>query len=276
MTTLVAWSSVDGKGSPSAVHLCSDSRYTWDEHGKLRCDSGRKIFFSTKQPDLFAYAGNVGIPDSVFGQICRDIDESHSFRFDSRADLRMERYKAALDRAHAVQPFDPRTSIIYATRDGEGIDARFYAWVIKYEVQEVGGIERLLEINQSESDIIEILGTGGRPLRDIYAQKKRSPQGGSSRAVFWSLLDSLRSGTDSRSGGPPQAACLNRTDAAKPVGFKYNDLYYVLGRSVNPEEIARMEEAGSAEFRNEHFEFISPITGEPRSNAQRYREGKRR
>ena len=64
-TSLVVWVRVDSRG-PASLHLASDSRISWGEPKTgshlIFGTFERKVFASTRHPDIFGYCGDVAFP----------------------------------------------------------------------------------------------------------------------------------------------------------------------------------------------------------------------
>lgn len=260
MTTLISWIGVDPRG-PSSIYLASDSRISWGNSSHW--DNGRKLFASRKRPEIFGYCGDVLFPTQVLGQLIEQIDQSILFTRGEPFDERAQIVRAALERALFAAPRDQRRvfQVIYASRESEGMNSRFRVCRIDWNQSRNWNMADLELPNHS--GLITGIGTGAAANANWYYQWQRSAVARTSRSVFGAFCDSLCSGEDPLSGGPPQLVGVYRAGSAKSFGIISDGKRYLNGQVVSPSGAFE-----HIEWRNELFERCDGNTMELLSGAQ--------
>lgn len=259
MTSLIAWIGVDSRG-PSSVYLASDSRITWPTNGTW--DRARKLFACSRYPHLLAYCGEVLFPSQTLGQITEMIDHGVLLKDSDSAEASIERIAAAIADAYRSYPAAAKANLefLHSMRAGEGSLSRFLLERIRLNNEGKSDIEVIPVPDQSR--VIAILGTGRGSIETHLARWEKSDAGGTSRASFSAFCDSLKSGDDQFSGGPPQLVGLWRKAAGKTFGMVWKDRCFFYGSPV--------DEGSSGDIRwyNELFEICDPTTRKRRPTVQ--------
>jgi hypothetical protein len=149
------------------------------------------------------------------------------FPTDATPEERLRLIVEALERssAHYPQSETREFTILYGTRTSEGMPGKFNL----YQVDYAGGknvSQKEIPIPQ-KSGILARLGSGGDQFRKHLDRWEKSDVGGTSRAVFSSFADFLKSGDDPKTGGPPQLTGLfrkHRRTLGAPTGFALEGL----------------------------------------------------
>jgi hypothetical protein len=263
MTTFVCWKSVDDIGCET-LNLCADSRFR-DGTGKT-WDRGRKLFFSSEHPDVFGFVGEVLPPQTVLGQLIEAIDSSSLGTRSANPFLRLTNYKSHLDATIGTYPLTKSVEVLFATRDDRSALKSLHMWSILFNPGESSGKVKLVPVGGSKSGLIMASGTGAKAFNAAYAMVRSKPQGHTSRAVYWAFMDLLSASVDPYTGGPPQLVRLGNKGSAIPVGVSYGGERFVLGFELHRKQLA---ETQIKDWHDELYQFIDPVTGEPRSNAQK-------
>lgn len=257
MTTLIAWVGADQRG-PASIRLAADSRISWNLlNGSVdkTWDFGKKLFASHNGPDIVGYCGDVLFPTQTLGQIFELIDRGVFFRTDTTPEERLRLIVEALERsaAHYPQSETREFTLLYGTRTSEGMPGKFTL----YKVDFAGGknlYKQEIPIPQ-KSGILAMLGSGGNQFKKHLDRWEKSDVGGTSRAVFSSFADFLKSGDDLKSGGSPQLTGLFRTGPARAFGMIWKECRFLGGM-----ELGDSEANSKVEWYNEQFEICDPRT----------------
>jgi hypothetical protein len=242
MTTLIAWVGADQRG-PASIRLAADSRISWslpNGSAQKTWDFGKKLFASHNDPDIVGYCGDVLFPTQTLGQIFELIDRRVFFPTGATPEEKLRLIVEALERssAHYPQSETREFTLLYGTRTSEGMSGKFNL----YEVDYAGGKNvstKKIPIPQ-KSGILARLGSGRDPFKKHLDRWEKSDVGGTSRAVFSSFADSLKSGDGLKSGGPPQLTGLFREGPARAFGIVWNECRFWEGwRSVTPRRTQR-------------------------------------
>jgi hypothetical protein len=260
MTTLVSWIGVDSR-SPSSVYIASDSRISWGPHQVW--DHGRKVFASSRYPDIWGYCGDVLFPSLVMGQIVDSIDALAILEANDVADRKHNKVVTALKMAFATYPASEKRSfsILHCSRNCEGMESEFFAWETSWNPTD-GWVDSPVHI-PTESGMLVARGSGGEQFNKWNFELKRSEIGGTSRAVFQAITIGLTSAQDPLSGGPPQLVGLYRKGAGKSFGIVWNNECWIHGMRVVPGIVTQ-----DLEVRNELFERCSCETKQILPGAQ--------
>ncbi len=258
MTSLIAWVGVDNRGAAS-LYFASDSRISWP--GKEMWDHGRKLFACRRRPHIFGYCGDVLFPTQTLSQITEMIDSdliasesvsSYAERIVSILESAFRTYPSA-----AKQKFD----VLYCMREGEHMQSRFH---VRQITLDTSGSAKILPFQlPSQSEVLAILGSGSQSVQARLDEWAASDSRGTSRAVFSAFCDSLRSGADPLSGGPPQLVGLWRKSPPQTFGMIWQQRRYFYGLEAS----APTSQDGVQWF-NDLFEICDPITLARKPGAQ--------
>jgi hypothetical protein len=261
MTSLISWIGVDSRGAASA-YFASDSRITWS--GASVWDHGRKLFVCRRYPHIFAYCGEVLFPTQTLSQIIELIDSDLLISAIDTVDSCAEKVTSIMESALKAYPMTARGKfdVLYCIREGEGLSSRFHLRRITFDsapsqpcVSSIGIPDR--------SGAVAILGSGSQSLKKHLDQWTSSDVGGTSRAVFSAFCDSLQSGADPHSGGPPQLLGLWRRSAPQAFGIIWQKHRYFYGLEVDS-----FENLSEVRWYNDLFEICDPKTLTRKPDAQ--------
>lgn len=263
MTTIVCWKSVDGSGR-ATLNLCADSRFrdgvgnTWDR--------GRKLFFSSVHADVFGFVGEALPPQTALGQLVEAIDGSSLGPRSADPNQRLTNYKSHLDATIGTYPRTSSVEILFATRDDRSMAKPLCMWSIFFNPGAISGTISVVPTGISRSGLIGAFGSGAGDFRNVFTTVRSKPQGDTSRAVYWAFMDHLAAASDPYTGGPPQLVRLGNSGPAIPVGVSYSGKRFLLGCELN-----KLQLTGTRiiDWHDELYQFIDPVTGERRSNAQK-------
>lgn len=269
MTTLLSWVSYSDSGKathlPRAVYLASDSRITWGSAGR-RWEAGRKVFAPTTEPHLFGFCGDVVLPALVIGQIVSAIDAGVFFAADAVARDRHEAVLRAVERglARAVAAPTLNFTIHHLLRERGWPDTSFRAWNITYDAASSVCASAEIAIPKA-TEVVASSGSGHIAAKTHRERWHETEAEGRSRAILASFCDSIRSGNDPLSGGPPQLSAIYTKGAPSQIGM------YLDGRRfMNGLEVDVTPSLKNAEWRDCLGQQIDPITGKPEQGARRF------
>jgi hypothetical protein len=266
LTTLISWVSVDQRG-PAALYLASDSRITWGSQSR-RWDAGRKLFACGRHPDVFGYVGEVIFPSLVLGQVIEAADRGLIFADelgdpDDRHSKFVNIIKKSFCRRHNSPNYD--FQILHGSRSSPGLNCRFHIWLLSYSAHKELWRDEKINVSTVHSSLVLALGSGAQSAHFYDRHWKETGQGRTSRAVFWAFCETLRSGRDPLSGGPPQLVSLYRQAVPHTFGVVYEKKRYFHGLPLN-EGIAY----GAIEWRDELFQRVDGETMTLLAGAQRH------
>jgi hypothetical protein len=260
VTSLAAWSGVDSRG-PSSIYLVSDSRISWADTAS-HFDHGSKTFASAPTADIFSYCGDVLFPVIVLGQIESLITEGvlgfqHLSSEGREAEI-VKLVKATFETFPEKHrnPF----SILHASREGSGMDSRFRLWSLSWASR--GGWTHTEIEMRAKSVLLTTVGSGLQVVTG-WEDKWSRRMGSTSRGVFGSFCEAMRSSTDPNTGGAPQIARIYRQGEARHMGVIYQGKRYLRGMEVTDTMDLR-----SVEWRNELFELCDGTSMERMPTAQ--------
>ena len=260
MTALAGWVGVDRK--PSSVYLASDSRITFPTGGIW--DHGRKVFASSRYPEVLGYCGTALFPSQALARVTDLIDADVLFApFDGPGE-KVNKVRQCLKREFdQYSPADREDfTVVYCTREGEYMTSTFHiaqlactrsCWTSKWFSM------------PEKSDLIINLGSGADCLSKWYGYWSRTAHKGTSRSVFSAFCDCLASGAVSTVGGPPQLVGLYRKGPAKTFGVVYKGERYVLGSRMEASD-----QLSNVTWYNGAFEICDGATMELMPAAQRH------
>jgi hypothetical protein len=252
MTSLIAWIGVDSRGAASA-YFASDSRITWPGAGVW--DHGRKLFVCRRYAHVLGYCGDVLFPTQTIGQITEMIDSGLLTSPSDTVEECTEQIVSIM--ASAFKTYPPaakqRFDILYCMREGETIPSRFHLRQITFDPADAPRISPIKIPNRSAA--VAVLGSGSQSVCARLKDWASSDVGGTSRAVFSAFCDSLRSGVDPHSAGPPQLVGLWRKLPPRTFGMIWQQRRYFYG--VEVDTTATLNDV---RWYNELFEICSPDT----------------
>ncbi|EJM93088.1 hypothetical protein PMI34_01893 [Pseudomonas sp. GM74] len=260
MTTLISWVSVDHR-QPSAIYLASDSRFTWAD--KTHWNDGKKLYASTKHPEVFGFCGDVLFPAQILDKLCTKIDFEHVLSSDMSFEEKLEIVRAFISYGFTSYPRQAKNifEILYISRSGSGMRSQFYAGSVSWSGQ--GDVKAEVLKLPTVSGLIQYSGSGKKPLSNWYQKWKDSAIKDTSRSVFGAFCDSLASGEDPQSGGSPQLMGLYRVGLPKIIGVIWNGEKYISGSPLHAHECPV-----GIEWHNELFERCDAETLQPKKGAQ--------
>lgn len=261
MTTLISWVAVDQR-QPSAIYLASDSRFTWSD--KKNWDVGKKLYASTKYPEVFGFCGDVLFPAQILDKLCNKIDFEHVLSSEMVFEEKLEIVREFISESFSSYPRNARESfeIQYISRSGSGMKSQFHIGIISWSGQ--GDIDEEALNIPAASGLIRSSGSGKKPLSNWYYRWKKSDITDTSRSVFGAFCDSLSSDEDPLSGGSPQLIGLYRVGPPRMIGVVWKGEKYISGSPIQAGKCP-----AGIEWHNELFERCDPITLQPKKNAQR-------
>lgn len=229
MTTLISWISYD-QNKQASLYVASDSRLSWGN--KANWDSGRKIYCSSKHPEIIGYCGDVVFCSQIISQIITYIDSCDVFEKQSYSESRFSLINNLVQRSFGDYPKQfslDNFEIIYATREEK---YNFHAYLISWNKKYGWGWEKLNI--PDKTGLIIASGSGGSLFRKKYAADfLRSDIGGFSRSFYTCLCGHIHSQADLLTGGTPQMAGLFNKDPAKHHGILINNRRYIYGMEVD-------------------------------------------
>lgn len=267
MTSLMAWVGIDSRG-PSSVYLASDSRISWDSNSVW--DNARKLFASSKHPEVLSYCGDVLFPSQVLGQLTDMIDMGLLLDLDDDPSLKWIKLTQIIKDSLANYPkrIASAFTIAYCTRQFEGMDATFHMFKIRWSPR--AGWTSFPELSMPQvSGLIDSFGSGAKSIAKWNSYWQNTSERRTSRSMYGAFCDALSSGDDPRSGGAPQLVGLYRKDAAKTFGVIFHEQCYVLGVPVT--DTANLH---TIEWRNELFERCDGYTRQKLGEAQPHKRPK--
>lgn len=248
MTTLICWCGLDSRG-PSSLYVATDSRFSYPP--AFTWDNGRKISVSTHEPAILAFAGNV-----TFGQ--------NLLLASNIPTLSDDELEIKLSELSYGFPFGALngTVFVFARRIGSGMKSNFI--VTAHEYLDGSWNIKNHPIPTENSDIVCAYGSGKSiALRELRKWVGQDVSGRTSRSVFSSFCDALKSGQDRQTGGAPQLAAIYRKGPANEIGIIWNNELHLGGLSP-PSNI----ELASFQWHNDLFEVCDPGTLLRRTSAQ--------
>lgn len=269
MTTLLSWVSYSDTGEaphlPRAVYLVSDSRITWGSPDR-RWEAGRQVFAPAREPHLFGFCGDVVLPALILGQIISAIDAKVLFDGATapaeRHEIVFNAVERGVSRAIATPTMD--FTIHHLARERVWPDTSFRGWNIVYDTKSRACTSVEVSIPDA-TEVIASFGSGHVAAKAHRGRWQGSEAAGRSRAIFSAFCDSVRSGDDPLSGGPPQLAALYTKGAPAQIG-----LYLEGRRVINGLEVNATASLRNSEWRNELGQSVDPLTGERAAGARRF------
>lgn len=250
MTSIAIWAGVDQRG-PSSLHIASDSRLSWGSTATW--DHGRKTFASTRTPDIFGYCGDVVYASILLSQFVSALDlggySNSGERFAALSQLAKTTW--------AVYPknlLENQFSLVHGMRDGHGMKASFVVNVLKWSDRH-GWSEESFSAPTQSSQLILNMGSGRAAVDSAMSEWAKSTAGGTSRAVYSSFVQAVRSGQDPGSGGSTQLVSLLRIGNGRTNGIVFEGRRYMSGLPVSGESFD-----DDVKWYNEYFERCDGTT----------------
>lgn len=269
MTTLQSWISYSDTGEspqlPRAVYLASDSRITWGAADR-RWEAGRKVFAPNVEPHLFGFCGDVVLPALIIGQVVSAIDAGVLFSTATPSDERHEAVLRAVERGVASAISTPTLdfAIHHLQRERAWPETCFRAWSIFYNSSQRTCTSREVAIPLT-TGVVGSFGSGRQVAQAHYERWQSTEAVGRSRAILASFCDSVRSGEDPLSGGPPQLAALYTNGPPVQIGMFIGGRRYMNGLEVDVGANLL-----NAEWRDCLGQEVDPQTGGVARGARRF------
>ncbi|WP_233841476.1 hypothetical protein [Dyella sp. 2HG41-7] len=261
MTSLLAWLSVDSSG-PSALYFASDSRITWANSEVW--NSCKKVFASQKEPEIFAFYGDVLFPCLALSQVVSLIDAGVLYAGHEQPDERFAKVADLVERLYDDFPVAQKSafSIVHGIRSGLRKASHFH--VSQLECSDGGKFDRKSLALPTSSSAIAAFGSGAVYVRKVADRWKKSDVGGTSRSIFSGFVEAVVESEDPFTGGMPQFAVVERSSCGQYIGFVSGGHRFVSGVKTQT-ELNLMQ----IKWRNEAFEMCDPLTGNLLHGAQR-------
>lgn len=259
MSIVVAWAGADNHGVTSA-YIVADSRVTWSGR-TFTYDACRKVFCSSKYPEIIGYCGDVLFPSIVINQLMELIDSGFLFDPLDGCRRRFEVFKNKLisefqKYRHAPGVAASSFEIVYVNREiGDRDYLPFNCYVATWNHTDGWKVKTV--IISEVSAVVAVLGSGKTDFQSAYETVLRRTQKGTSRAVFHAFVQTLTAAKSQSYGGPPQLVGLYRkpNSCGLNFGIIYNRKRYVLGTQV-----LRARNYDVLEWRNKYFELCDGNT----------------
>lgn len=251
MTVLIAWAGVDARG-PASLYLASDSRISW--FNGQAWDLGRKLFLTRTKAHILGFYGDVVFPSQVLAQMVDLIDSELIFASDASPSFCIQQIVESVTASLTEYPESASRDfgIVHGMRQGELMECGFHLSTVNFKNRVTGPIQQV-EIGH-QSDVLVALGSGTSSFRESMDRWTRSDVGGTSRAVFSALADSIRGGQDPNTGGPPQLVVIYRKGPARACGVVWQRKRWVLGKEVGSDVNLR-----GTKWHNDLFEVVNPV-----------------
>jgi hypothetical protein len=263
MTSLVCWIGVDSRG-PTSLYLASDSRISWGKDAVW--DTGRKVFSTSRSPDLFGYVGQVDFPTLALAQLVDVADAGSLFPEGTSCGDRRSAFFTALQSQFASYPARRCEcfTIVHAGREDCDMRARFAI----HELSWTGSSWDEAESQPpGTSGIVKVWGSGTKPVHKWYDRWSATRQSGAtSRSVFSAFCEALAQGEDPYTGGAPQLVSVVRRGNGEPIGVVQDGRKYLFGLPVTV-----VNGTNALEWRNSLFERCDGHTGRRFPDAQAHR-----
>jgi len=186
------------------------------------------LFVSSRFPDVFGYSGDVQFPTLALRQTLDRIEQGFLLTPNDNSAERHALICRELETAYRSYPAHGanRSTILHFSRDGSGKHARFSLWKIEWSRDFP---IRSTSLSLPTTSVIgETAGTGWKVLIDRNEEWKKD-QGRTARGIFSSFCDSLESGKDPKSAGPPQLVALYPNFSSRVFGIVWRDQRYLAG-----------------------------------------------
>lgn len=142
--------------------------------------------------------------------------------------------------------------VLHGLRFSSGMSTGFRLWTLTYNAARKTWEDSEVVVPTDQSGLVCAFGSGASVLKSEVQSILKTPQGQTSRAVFWSFCDALESNVDPLTGGAPQLVGIYRKDAAQSFGIVYDGENYFQGMRLNPD--VRSEDI---EWRDRDFQRVN-------------------
>jgi hypothetical protein len=268
MTSLASWVGIDARG-PASIYIASDSRITWGGPSR-KWDSAKKTFCSLRFPIVFGFCGDVFVPTQIVSSIIELIDQGilvlsgDVFRKTSHIKSAIENMQSEM-----YSPEMHSYSLLIGFREGEGFrESHFDAARISFDKDASKFTFECIDLYREKSFLIFADGSGSDSIFKYHERWEKSPQGGTSRAIYSAFCDALESKADQLSGGAPQIVGLYRIGPGRLFGVMYKHNLYIGGKPVTADNRVDV-----IEWRDQLFQRIDPATKELFEGAQEHTRG---
>lgn len=251
MTTLVAWIGVDSR-RPSSAYIASDSRLSWPTGGTW--DSGKKTFASSVYPDVAGFWGDVLFPTTILGQHFAILDSCVAPEGYGDPTERIDHLYHYLRQACTGIPTQQSRpfAIVYIARRSQGMRAEFETTILSYNSEAEWTRREISE--PAESAYIVLRGSGAGAFEIASERWQQSSSAGTSRSVYGTLVDGLKTQIDPKSGGAPQLVGIYRIGTGMHFGIVHDGRRFLNGCEIPYGRSLAL----AVEWRNELFERVSP------------------
>jgi hypothetical protein len=229
------------------------------------------VFAPVAEPHLFGFCGDVVLPALLLGQIVSAIDAGVLFDSAASASDRHNAVSKAVERGVASAIATPTIdfTIHHLFRERAWPDTSFRAWNIFFDTKKRNCTSREVLIPTS-TEVIGSFGSGATSAKAHQELWQKSDAAGRSRAILASFCDSITSGDDPLSGGPPQLAALYTKGAPAPIGMCINE-----GRFINGLKVDAMPTLNNINWRNNLGEEVDPMSRKVVQGARRFARPKK-
>ena len=260
MTLIVGWVSVDNKPRGkqiSAMYFASDSRYTWKLQGRdivlCRTDYGKKLFTSSKYPEMFGFCGDVFLSKHLIEGLITLIDSGTFFTTSETLDSKVQKVTAYFETLLREFPKSQRENctILYGTKVG-----RHYH-LESYKISE--DIAHISVALPNESTVVYSDGSGKQSffVNWLYANNEKVNEYNLCRGVYHCVSETIETIDKNDVGGVPQLVGIYRGLLVPTIfGIIKNGKRYLDGK----EFLGDTSLLDNVEWRNDNFERINPYT----------------
>jgi hypothetical protein len=140
----------------------------------------------------------------------------------------------------------------------------FRAWDIFFDMNQRSCTSRETAV-PATTGLVGSYGSGKESAERRLREWQQSDSAGRSRAILSSFCDSINSGNDPLSGGPPQVVALYTQGPPVQIGMLLDGRRYINGLEVNIGPHLR-----KIEWRDSLGQIVDPITGNLLPGARRF------
>lgn len=253
MSLVIAWIGIDTHGITSA-YIASESRVSWN--GKKYYDACKKVFHSSKYPEIVGYCGDVLFPSLVINAIMNSIDNGMLFGPTDGALKRYEKFKKLLFNEFHKYPKEymcDSFELVYINKEVSRINyPSFHAYRIGWK-KKTGFYSRRIVLPK-ESDVICVMGSGENEYRNNYANMQKGRNKHTSRNVYHCLNITLDTSKEVTIGGPPQLVGIYRKPESNAMAF---GIIYNRKRYYNSLSVGKVRDIENVQWRNARFEICN-------------------
>jgi hypothetical protein len=269
MTLVVSWIARDSRKA-SAVYVATDSCISWNNGNVkgniVRWNYGRKVYYSSKTPDILAFWGEAFFAGITINQII-DADllfNSLSYTTsDKRFDIISKIVENSVNNYPFIDTLKGKFNLLHCSRDI--IKNQFKRYVLSLDKK--GRWKKTnvdTECNLLLSEAV-VFGSGKKDYLKKYKKHyEHNETGHSSRAVFQCFSETLKmSDLDVRCGGAPQLVGIYNGGSGRLFGTIFNNKRFNLGL-----DIEFLSDFPKVEWRDELFQRCDKLTKERFEYAQ--------